>query len=65
MAAPRSSGAVAVAPEAPGLARAGSGPSGGLARRGHERELTPAAERSRPPPPRAAAGGGSRSRARA
>jgi hypothetical protein len=33
-----------------GPAWAGSGPSGGLARRGCKRELTPAAEQSRSPP---------------
>jgi hypothetical protein len=48
---PPTPGAVEVAPGALGPARAGSGPSGGLGRRGFERELTPAAERSRSPPP--------------
>ena len=50
MSAPRSSGAVEVAPDALGPARAGSGPSGGLALRWCEHEPTPAAERSRSPP---------------
>jgi hypothetical protein len=47
---PRSSGAVEVAPEALGPARAGSGSesSVGLAQRWREHEVTPAAERSRP-----------------
>jgi hypothetical protein len=57
MSAPRSSGAIEVAPDALGSARAGSGPSGGLARRWCEPALTPAAERSRAPPPALRGGG--------
>ena len=55
--APRTSGAVNGAPEARGPARAGSSPSGGFVRLGRERELTPAAERSREPPPASREGG--------
>jgi len=60
---PRSSGAVEVAPDALGCgsaaapwpARVEAPSSGGLARR--QRDVTPAAERSRAPPPRVARGG--------
>ena len=50
MAAPRSSGAVKVAPDVLAPARAGPGPSGGFVQRCRVRERTPAAERSRDPP---------------
>lgn len=52
---PRSSGAVEVAPDVLGPARAGPSSSGGFVRRWHARMCSPAAERSRPAPP---AGGG-------
>jgi hypothetical protein len=48
--APRSPGAVKVAPDVLVSARAFPGSSGGLARRWRVRERTPAAERSRAPP---------------
>jgi hypothetical protein len=55
---PCSSGAVEVAPDALGPARAGPASSGGFG--GRQREVTPAADRSRPPPPAGRGGGGSR-----
>ncbi len=58
-------GAVAVAPEALGPARAGSGPASGLTRRWRAQECTLATERNRPPPHARGVGGLPGSRARA